>query len=181
MAGIARRLALACPDWPHLSLLPWALNHTPVPMRILVLTLGALALSLSASAQDASYTAAYGEYSLRAGFTPDPLAVEVVAGGGNNVRVSSRCDYGRVGDAPDVEVTYSGSTGSDLFIYAVSSVDTTLLINLPDGRWVCNDDSYGDGDPLVRLGGAAGVYDIWVGTFGTTADATLMVSEIDPR
>ena len=150
-------------------------------MRTLLLALGALALTATASAQDASYTAAYGEYSLQTGFTPDPLAVDVVAGGGNEVNLGSRCDYGRVGDAPDVEVTYGGSAGSNLFIYATSSVDTTLLINLPDGRWVCDDDGYGDGDPLVRLGGAAGVYDIWVGTFGATASATLMVSEIDPR
>ena len=152
-------------------------------MRLFLLTLGALALSLSASAQDMSETASYGEYTLESGFQPDPMSIDVLAGGANAVDVGSGCDYGMVADAPDLEITYTGEIGLDLYIYAVSMEDTTLLINLPDGSWVCDDDSYDDGDPLIQLGAApGGVYDIWVGTYGEDmADATLMVSEIDPR
>lgn len=152
-------------------------------MRLFLLTLGAFALALSASAQDMTETASFGEITLESGFHPDPISLDVLAGGENAVLVSGGCDYGMVADAPDLEITYTGEIGLDLFIYAVSSEDTTLLINLPDGSWVCDDDSYEDGDPLIQLGAApGGVYDIWVGTYGSdVVDATLMVSEIDPR
>ena len=95
----------------------------------------------------------------------------------------SGCAYGNVADAPDVDLYYSTSGSSTLYISAISGEDTTLLINLPDGSWVCDDDSYGDGDPIVVIPGAeSGLYDIWVGTYGSEpADATLYISEIDPR
>ena len=152
-------------------------------MRLFLLAFAALALTASASAQDTSETASYGEYTLESGFQPDPLSLEVVAGGSHAVDVGDGCDYGMVADAPDLEITYTGEIGLDLYVYAVSMEDTTLLVNLPDGSWVCDDDSYDDGDPLIQLGAApGGVYDIWVGTYGTDmVDATLMVSEIDPR
>ena len=61
--------------------------------------------------------------------------------------------------------------------------DTTLLVNRPDGSWVCNDDDLGDGNPVLVITSAAdGLYDIWVGTYGASnTNATLYISEIDPR
>ena len=60
-----------------------------------------------------------------------------------------------------------------------SSTDTTLIINGPDGRWYCDDDSWGDGDAEVRFNKPdSGAYDIWIGTFnGGTASATLLITE----
>lgn len=150
----------------------------------LVLLLAALALlSVPASAQTPSETATYAEIELSAGFTPDPYRIDITAGGSTAVSVSGECDYGVVADAPDLEVNFTESAGGPLYIYAVSSEDTTILINLPDGSWVCDDDSYDDGDPIVEIYDAdMGVYDIWVGTYDDeTTAATLFVSEIDPR
>ena len=61
----------------------------------------------------------------------------------------------------------------------LSSTDTTLIINGPDGRWYCDDDSWGDGDAEVRFNKpSSGTYDIWIGTFnGGTASAALLITE----
>ena len=61
--------------------------------------------------------------------------------------------------------------------------DTTLLVNLPDGTWVCSDDVLGR-DPVIELGNPqSGNYNIWVGTYaaGSTQNATILISERDPR
>ena len=152
-------------------------------MRALLLLAASVALALPASAQDPGATATYAEISLAAGFTPDPYSLEITAGGSTSVDVTSACDYGVVADAPDLEINLTDTDGGALYIYALSAEDTTLLVNLPDGSWLCDDDSYDDGDPLLEIdGAAAGLYDVWVGTYGgQTAEATLFVSEFDPR
>lgn len=131
-----------------------------------------------ASAQDASLTANFGEIRLSAGFTPDPYRVQVTAGGGvDGSRLPGSCT-GNISSAPDFEVTYSAGS-LPLVFRTVSGADTTLIINGPDGRWYCDDDSFGDGDAEVRFNRPqSGTYDIWVGTFsGGTAQATLMITE----
>lgn len=133
-------------------------------------------------AQDTGLDATYRTFSLDEGFTPDPWSYGLTAGGSVSVDLGE-CSYGTVAEAPDAELTYSSSGGSTLYIYATSGSDTTILVNTAGGQWVCNDDGYGDGDPIVVIRNApAGVYDIWVGTYGSdTTPATLYVSEIDPR
>lgn len=151
-------------------------------MRLSLLAAVAALLALPAQAQDVSAAPTFGDVELDEGFTPDPHETNLVAGGSITPSVSG-CAYGNVADAPDVDLYYSTSGSSTLYISAISGEDTTLLINLPDGSWVCDDDSYGDGDPIVVIPGAeSGLYDIWVGTYGSEpADATLYISEIDPR
>ena len=51
---------------------------------------------------------------------------------------------------PDIDLNYSAGS-YPLTISAESSTDTALLINLPDGTWVCDDDSGGNADPMVRM------------------------------
>jgi hypothetical protein len=48
---------------------------------------------------------------------------------------------------------------------------------------MCDDDGYGDGDPIVVIPAAeAGLYNIWVGTYqDDMASANLYISEEDPR
>lgn len=151
-------------------------------MRLLPLAALLFAAPL-AQAQDASLDATYDTFSLDEGFTPDPWSTEVTAGGGTTPDAGSSCSIGTVADAPDAELTYTSSGGSTLYIYATSGSDTTILVNTAAGQWVCDDDGYGDGNPIVVIPNApAGVYDIWVGTYGTdTAPAMLYVSEVDPR
>ncbi len=151
-------------------------------MRFLPLAALLLAAPL-AHAQSTSLAATYDTFSLREGFTPDPWSTELTAGGATSPDAGSSCSFGTIANAPDAELTYSTSGGSNLYIYAISGSDTTILVNTAAGQWVCDDDGYGDGDPIVVIRNApAGVYDIWVGTYGSeTAAATLYVSEIDPR
>ena len=55
-------------------------------------------------------------------------------------------------------------------------------MNLPDGKWLSNDDSPDDGvNPMIKIDNpTSGRYEIWVGTLqkGITPDAVLQISEV---
>lgn len=133
-------------------------------------------------AQNPNLAAAYAELRLSAGFMPDPRSVSLTAGGSVSP-TQTGCAYGRVANAPDVKVHYQGNGSNTLYFYAQADLDVTLLINMPDGSWRCDDDSFGGTNPIVIVSGApSGRYDIWVGTFGaSTGSATFFVSELNPR
>lgn len=146
------------------------------------LALAAVAVAPGVSAgQTASRTANFGEVYLSAGFTPDPHTVDLTAGGSidayTDTDLPGAC-VGNISDAPDYEVTYSAGS-LPLVFRTLSSTDTTLIINAPNGSWYCDDDSWGDGDAEVRFNKPhSGTYDIWIGTFGGgTASARLIVTE----
>lgn len=147
----------------------------------LALTLALAVPTGTAVAQNASLKANFGEISLRNGFTPDPYRVSLTAGGSidayTDTPLPAAC-VGNISQAPDFEVTYAAGS-LPLVFRTLSSRDTTLIINGPDGRWACDDDSYGDGDAEVRFNRPqSGTYDIWVGVFeGGTAPATLLITE----
>lgn len=136
-------------------------------------------ISGPAAAQNAGLTANYGEIRLNVGFVPDPYIVNLQAGGTiDGSRLPGACT-GYISQAPDFEVTYSAGS-LPLVFRTLSSADTTLIINGPDGRWYCDDDSFGDGDAEVRFNRPqSGTYDIWVGKFGSggTAPARLIITE----
>jgi hypothetical protein len=144
----------------------------------LVATLAAPGL---AAAQNSGLTANFGEVRLNAGFTPDPYRIDLTAGGSidayTDTDLPAAC-VGDISDAPDYEVTYSAGS-LPLVFRTRSSTDTTLIINGPDGRWYCDDDSWGDGDAEVRFSKpSSGTYDIWIGVFnGGTASAALLITE----
>ncbi len=136
------------------------------------------AAAVPAAAQDASQRANFGSHRLSAGFTPDPYSVDVVAGGGIDAsRLGGAC-VGKISDAPDFELTYAAGS-LPLVFRSRSSEDTTLVINGPDGRWYCDDDSWGDGDAEVRFNNPqSGVYDVWIGTYSDQpASGALIVTE----
>ena len=135
-----------------------------------------------AHAQSVSASPTYGTVRLNAGFLPDPDVTSLTAGGSIDINMG-QCTYGQVADAPDVDLYYDAGNGASLYIYAEAKEDITLLINLPDGSWVCNDDGFTGTNPIIQIPKAAsGLYDIWVGTYGSDlASATLSISEIDPR
>ena len=136
----------------------------------------------AASSQDITAEPNFGSLTLDEGFVPDPETVSVTSGGSVEVGVDG-CSYGYVSSAPDVDVHYTTSGDSDLYFYVVGDGDTTLLVNTPNGDWVCDDDSYEDGDPILVLYNAPeGLYNVWAGSYSNDFhDATLFVSEIDPR
>lgn len=149
-------------------------------MRLFLTALALVLTAPLAQAQSVGEDPTYGSVALRAGFTPDPHTSSITAGGSIAVDISG-CN-GTVADAPDLNLTWSGGS-STLYIYSTSGEDTTLLVNLPDGSWACDDDSLGDRNPLVIVRNApSGLYNIWSGTYGGgTAGASVMISEIDPR
>jgi S1-C subfamily serine protease len=121
-------------------------------------------------AQDLSLEANYGEISLSAGFENDPRVISVIAGGSVDLSNSTLFDcIGFVGVAPDYQINYSTSNSSfELSIFAVSEVDTVLLVNAPNGDWHCNDDfsvEFGTTAGLTFEQPIAGIYDIWVGVY----------------
>jgi hypothetical protein len=115
---------------------------------------------------------------LNGGFLPDPEQINLRAGGTIRAAdaVSSQC-RGYIEYAPTVQLTYNGN--GPLHLYTYGSTDTTLVVNGPDGRWHCADDTIGTDAGLSFTSGARGVYDIYVGTYGSTpGNTTLRISEI---
>jgi len=88
----------------------------------------------------------------------------------------------QVANAPDFSVNYTAGI-LPLAFYVRSRADTTLLINLPDGTWIADDDSDGNFNPVIKLNRPqTGRYDIWVGTFnGGNPAATLYITELRQR
>lgn len=132
-------------------------------------------------AQDWTRPAAFGGVELGAGFSPDPHAVDLVAGG--SISASSRFSNctGYIADAPDYSLTYQAG-GFPLIFTADSDSDTTLIINGPNGDWWCDDDgAEAVFNPMIRFDRPqSGRYDVWVGTFTSNSNdqATLFISEI---
>jgi hypothetical protein len=130
-----------------------------------------------AATQDRALDPTYGSVRLKAGFTPDPYQKDLVAGG--NIRTELGGVKAFIAKAPDFKLYYEAGNFA-LTVYAESKADTTLLIQLPDGTWVADDDSGGNLNPLIRFDKPqSGRYDIWVGTFGgKTAPAVLKITEL---
>ena len=135
------------------------------------------AATLSVLAVLATGASAQQSVSLSAGFLPDPVTIDTYSGGGNDASSVGRNCVGRIGDGPDVVLNFR-SSGGRLAIGVVSSSDTSLIINGPDGRYYCNDDTNGL-DPALVWGSNApsGQYDIWVGAVGEPAPATVVITE----
>ena len=134
---------------------------------------------------DPSLTPTFGTVDLRAGFTPDPYAHSITAGGNLQASVVGERCVGHIARAPDFRVNWTAGSGNRPLIFSVnSSADTTLVINDAQGGWHCDDDS-GNGalNPSVSIENpTSGQYDVWVGTFGEdTAPSTLNVSELYSR
>jgi hypothetical protein len=135
-----------------------------------------------AQAQDVSRAPISGTVNLDAGFLPDPKIISVTSGGRHDVsdNLGGACT-GFVSGAADVRVNYNTASNVPLIFSATADGDTTLVINGPDGRWYCNDDTNGY-DPMVRFDRPnTGRYSVWIGTFGGREQmpARLSISEID--
>lgn len=136
-----------------------------------------LCIAASANAQEIGIEPAYGRVNLAAG---EEHTVQIKAGGSQEVaRILPNC-AGFVARGPDFTVDYTTGEAPLVFL-AHSEADTTLLINFPDGKWACDDNSGLDGrDPgMVIYFAPSGQYDVWVGTkqAGMTPDAMLRITD----
>lgn len=108
-----------------------------------------------------------------------PQRHAVTAGGPLNLaQCGSVPGYGYMTQAPSFTITYDAQDrGLDLDFRVEAQCDTLMLINDSGAAWHFNDDEDGTLNPRLRLAAApSGVYDVWVGTFGTgSCPATLVV------
>jgi len=127
----------------------------------------------------------YGTIDLSSGFSPDPYTRSIRAGGSDEVNVSgsgSCRGYIHAG-APDLDLNYTAGS-YELNIYAKSSTDVTLVVNQPDGTWICSDDANGTNPHIELNNPQSGNYNIWIGTYRATSDlpeSVLYISELSPR
>jgi hypothetical protein len=143
---------------------------------IIALALLALATGRAAAQPDPTLKSTFGEVKLKAGFLPDPFTKDLIAGGELETNLGGV--KAKVAKAPDFKLHYEAGN-YPLTIRAESKADTTLLINLPDGTWVADDDSGGNFNPKLTFAQPqSGRYDIWVGTYGAgLPKAKLIITE----
>lgn len=149
---------------------------------VLAAMLGIGLVAGPAGAQDFNLRPTFGTLDLTNNFLPDPRLVDVTAGGPiNSERLGNGCT-GSVASAPDVRLNYTAGS-LPLYLHVQSTADTTLVVNLPDGSWLCNDDFNELNPGLVLPRPTSGQYDIWIGVFGggSGVPAKLLISEVPPR
>lgn len=102
---------------------------------------------------------------LRAGFILDPYLVPVIGAGQTAATDMLKDCHGFVADEPNVVVNWSGEA-EQLSFFGYSDSDPVLLVQLPDGTFVCNDDAGLNAvDPLVTIQNPdEGAYKVHVGT-----------------
>ncbi|MBZ0294570.1 MAG: peptidase S1 [Anaerolineae bacterium] len=143
--------------------------------------------SQQTTALDYTLEPSYELISLTAGFRPDPHSTRLTSGGGVDVTYLGNNCAGYAAVAPDVRLSWNGSSNQFRIYFQADDLnqDTTLIINRPDGGWVCNDD-FDDTtrNPMIVFDSpAAGQYDIWVGSYnsGEFIVGTLSVTELNSR
>jgi serine protease Do len=137
----------------------------------------------AATGLDFNLDPTFGEQDLTAGFTPDPFDVPITSGGAVDVAYLGADCTGYAAQAPDFRLYWTGNSAqlSFMFVPGSGDEDTTLVVNLPDGSWICNDDSTSTNrNPLIVLSSPPeGRYDIWIGSYsaGDFITGTLRITE----
>ena len=110
----------------------------------------------------------FGTASLQPGFTPDPYMVEAQAGGAIDTSQFEQ-DCGFVSFAPAFTFDLGeGTSPNFLRIYFTpddEDAETTLLVEAPDGDWLCAEGPTRGHVPILDLDPApSGEYSLWIGT-----------------
>jgi hypothetical protein len=150
---------------------------------LLAALLTVLALPMTVFAQselDPTVTPTWGSVTLLPPFLLDPYVATVGIGGTLDVsaaNVGSGC-LGFTDAAPAFVLNITGAAAGLTFAL-VSEQDTTIIVATPDGQFLCDDDSGGSLNPLVRVeNAAAGAYTVWGGTYSQSSSlGYLVVSE----
>jgi hypothetical protein len=103
---------------------------------------------------------------LEAGFALDPFFVSVNGGGETAASTFSEECTGYINADPTISVDWEGESDFlEAFFY--SDHDPVMVIQMPDGEYLCNDDSNALLlDPVIEMTTPEkGTYHIWVGSF----------------
>lgn len=117
-------------------------------------------------------------FMLRPGFTPDPTTATGTAGGSFQASTRNSSCAGYIG-AVSNHTLHLTSAFTNLRVLVNSAQDTTLVIQLSNGEYRCNDDGAGNMNPLVEGAFPAGIHRIYVGSYsqGTTPAYTIGITE----
>ena len=122
----------------------------------------------------------FGTVTLATGFMPDPTIVQGRSGGARDASTISAGCNGWV-DANRPDHLFNATTAyANLRVLGHSAQDITLVMQKPDGTYVCNDDTENT-DPILAPGAMQpGIYKIWVGSYqqGAFADYKLGFTEL---
>lgn len=124
----------------------------------------------------------FGTVTVAPGFTPDPATASGTSGGSTNGQSRNAQCAGWISDTPDHLLVATGDFPTLRVMARATNAeqDITMVIQRPDGSYVCNDDDEEGLNPLVVGPFPAGTYKVWVGSYeeGTHAAYTLGVSEL---
>jgi hypothetical protein len=120
----------------------------------------------------------FGNIELSPGFMPDPHRATGTGGGAVQAAAWDASCAGAVSQTPD-HLFIAGDTFSFLKIVVSSAQDTTLVLQKPDGTFLCNDDDDGL-NPGITGTFSPGTYRIWVGSYDESQrpQYTLGISEL---
>lgn len=139
--------------------------------------------AVKAAAQDGLNPAGpprYGKQVLAPGFEPAPFRFAVVSGGERDASALNLGDNCLGFVMPDPDFAVHLEKGFSRITFLVDSAeDTTLIVNLPDGSWLCSDDANGLNPALAFRDAAAGSYRIWIGSYSKEvhSSSSLWISE----
>jgi hypothetical protein len=104
-----------------------------------------------------------------AGSLPDPVIVQGIAGGPVSATVLDPSCYGHIQVAASHVLTVTSTVPvGRIMAFSTRSADLVLVVRLPSGAYLCNDDSDGL-NPQVETMLYPGDYQIFVGTYGVGA------------
>ncbi|MGF1464530.1 MAG: hypothetical protein ACFCGT_00220 [Sandaracinaceae bacterium] len=141
---------------------------------------GPVAPSVAAAQVSPQARPVFGTANLDRGFQPDPRLFTGRAGGPVSAQQAGGGCRGSITAAPS-HVIQTRSGFNQVRLMVQSDADTTLVVMLPNGRVVCDDDGGGGLNPLVQTGTPAGPIRVWVGVYNsgqTGSPYTLGVSEL---
>ena len=133
-------------------------------VAMLALLMATVALAQDSATTDEDAPEAYITLNLEAGYPLDPFLVSVNGGGDVAASTLSEECTGYVNADPTVALNWTGEADFvEAFFY--SDHDPVLVIQTPDGEFLCNDDANAQLlDPVVQIDDlTSGRYSIWVG------------------
>jgi len=151
---------------------------------VLLLTLIWAALGKAQGGLNPNGAPRYGRHALAPGFTPAPARYDALSGGDiavKSLNLGDNC-LGYAASDPDFLIELNNEFSRITFLVA-SADDTTLIINLPNGSWACNDDTNGLNPALVFHNAPPGAFQVWIGSYTaeTNDESVLYISEEGPQ